>query len=76
MSAKIRPGQYLLVRGKLAKMLTAFAKIEELYERDHKKWTRLQQWSTIDFLNNEVKNGIFDQVMKLYREQFGNKVTR
>jgi hypothetical protein len=73
MSAKIRPGQYLLVRGKLAKMLTAFAKIEELYERDHKKWTRLQQWSTIDFLHGEASRGIAEEVIKLFKRQYGGK---
>jgi hypothetical protein len=66
----------LVLNRNLEKMFRAYLKIEEIYDRDHSKWTELQRWSTLDFLNNEVKNGIFDQVMKLYREQFGNKVTR
>ncbi len=71
MSTKIRAGQYILVRGRLAKMLNAFVTIEEIYERDSRKWTELQRFSTIEFLEGEAKTKIAEELIKLFKRQYG-----
>ena len=63
----------LVMDRKMLKMLTAYQKIEDIYDRDQAKWTPLQRWSTINFLNGEARDGIFKHFMKLVRKQHGSK---